>query len=52
VQLSSFVAVAGAPLLIASAWRGGAVSWHVAIVCAVLSVLIPPWIFPGAGVVF
>lgn len=50
-QLSSFVAVAGALLLIAAAWRTGAVSGRVAIVSAVLSVLIPPWIFPGAGVV-
>jgi hypothetical protein len=50
-QLSSFVAVAGALLLIAAVWRTGAVSGRVAIISAVLSVLIPPWIFPGAGVV-
>jgi hypothetical protein len=50
-QSSSFVAVAGALLLIAAVWRRGAVSAQVAIVSAVLSVLIPPWIFPGAGVV-
>jgi hypothetical protein len=50
-QWSSFVAVAGALLLIASVRRRGAVSGPVAIASAVLSVLIPPWIFPGAGVV-
>lgn len=50
-QWSSFVAVAGALLLIAAVWRTGAVSGRVAIVSAVLSILIPPWIFPGAGVV-
>jgi hypothetical protein len=50
-QVSSFVAVAGAWLLIASVWRAGAVSGRVAIVCAALSIVIPPWIFPGAGVV-
>ena len=50
-QVSSFIAVAGALLLIASVWRGRAVGGRVAIICAVLSVLIPPWIFPGAGVV-
>lgn len=50
-QWSSFVAVAGALLLIVAMWRTGAVSGRVAIVSAVLSVLIPPWIFPGAGVV-
>ena len=50
-QLASFIAVAGALLLIVSVWRGRAVGGRVAISCAVLSVLIPPWIFPGAGVV-
>lgn len=50
-QISSLIAVAGALLLIASVWRVRAVSGRVAIICAVLSVLIPPWIFPGAGVV-
>ncbi|MDP9226163.1 MAG: hypothetical protein M3P18_20450, partial [Actinomycetota bacterium] len=50
-QVASFVAVAGALLLIGSVWRAGAVSTRVAIVCAVLSMLIPPWIFPGVGVV-
>jgi hypothetical protein len=49
-QLSSFVAVAGALLLIVAVWRAGAVSGRVAIISAVLSVLFPPWIFPGAGV--
>jgi hypothetical protein len=50
-QWASFVAVAGALLLIAAVWRRGAVSGRIAVVSAVLSVLIPPWIFPGAGVV-
>jgi hypothetical protein len=50
-QLTSFIAVAGALLLIVTVWRTGAVSGRVAIVSGVLSVLIPPWIFPGAGVV-
>jgi hypothetical protein len=50
-QWSSFVAVAGALLLIAAVWRAKAVSGRIAIVSAVLSILIPPWIFPGAGVV-
>jgi hypothetical protein len=50
-EMSSFVAVAGALLLIASVWRAGVVSGRVAIISAVLSLLIPPWIFPGAGVV-
>jgi hypothetical protein len=50
-QWSSFVAVAGALLLIAAVWRRGAVSGRIAIVSAALSVLFPPWIFPGAGVV-
>jgi hypothetical protein len=50
-ELSSFVAVAGALLLIAAVWRRRAVSGRISIVSAVLSVLIPPWIFPGAGVV-
>jgi hypothetical protein len=50
-QLSSFVAVAGALLLIAAVWRTEAVSGRVAIASGLLSVLIPPWIFPGAGVV-
>jgi hypothetical protein len=50
-QWSSFAAVAGALFLIAAVWRTGAVSRQVAIVSAVLSILIPPWIFPGAGVV-
>jgi hypothetical protein len=50
-QTSSFVAVVGALLLIASVWRARAVSGRVAILCAALSVLFPPWIFPGAGVV-
>jgi hypothetical protein len=50
-QWSSFVAVAGALLLITAVWRTGAVSGRVAIVSGLLSILIPPWIFPGAGVV-
>ena len=50
-EVSSFIAVAGALLLIASVWRARLVGRRVAIVCVVLSVLIPPWIFPGAGVV-
>jgi hypothetical protein len=49
--VSSFIAVAAALLLVASVWRARAVSGRVAIICAALSVLIPPWIFPGAGVV-
>lgn len=50
-QWTSFVAVTGALVLVAAVWRTGAVSRRVAIVSAVLSVLVPPWIFPGAGVV-
>jgi hypothetical protein len=46
-----YVAVLAAMVVVAGLWRAGLVSKRLAIVCAVLNVLVPPWIIPGLGVV-
>lgn len=47
---SPWLALLAALLLTAALWRSRHVSGPVAIGAAVLSVIVPPWIFPGAGV--
>ena len=46
-----WLAVIAALALTAALWRRGHVSRRLAAVAAVLNVLFPPWIIPGAGVV-
>lgn len=50
-NLAPWVAVIAAVALTAALWRRRHVSTRVAAVAAVLNVLFPPWIIPGAGVV-
>lgn len=50
-NLAPWIAVAAALALTAAIWRRGHVSAGVAAVAAVLNVLFPPWIIPGAGIV-
>jgi hypothetical protein len=50
-NLAPWIAVVAASLLTAALWRRGHVSNRVAGAAAVLNVLFPPWIIPGAGVV-
>lgn len=42
--------VAASLAMVVALWRGGHVSRRVALGAAVLSVLFPPWMIPGAGV--
>jgi hypothetical protein len=46
-----YIAVVAAMVIVAGLWRAGLVSMRFATVCAVLNVLVPPWILPGFGVV-
>ena len=46
-----WVAVVAALVLTAALWRRGQVRPRLAAVAAVLNVLFPPWIIPGAGVI-
>ena len=49
-NLATWLAVVAALALTAALWRRRHVSNRVAAVAAVLNVLFPPWIIPGAGV--
>lgn len=46
-----YVAVLGAIVVIGGLLLANAISRQLAIACAVLTVLVPPWIMPGVGVV-
>ena len=50
-NLAPWIAVVAALALTAVLWRHRHVSARVAAVAAVLNVLFPPWIIPGAGIV-
>lgn len=50
-DLAPWLGVAAAVLMAITLWRRGLVSSPVAIGSMVLSVVFPPWIIPGAGVV-
>jgi hypothetical protein len=50
-NLAPWLAVIAAVALTALLWRRRHVSNRVALIAAVLNVLFPPWIIPGAGVV-
>jgi hypothetical protein len=50
-NLAPWLAVVAAISLTAAMWRGGHISGRVAAGAVVLSVIVPPWIVPGAGVI-
>jgi hypothetical protein len=50
-NLAPWIAVVAAVALTAMVWRRRYVSNRVAVVAAVLNILFPPWIIPGAGIV-
>jgi hypothetical protein len=50
-NLAPWLAVVAAIALTAAMWRGGHISGRVAAGAVVLSVIVPPWIVPGAGVI-
>jgi hypothetical protein len=50
-NLAPWLGVVAAIALIASMWRGGHISGRVAAGAVLLSVIVPPWIVPGAGVI-
>ena len=50
-NLATWLAVIAALALTAAMWRRRHVSTRVAVAAAILNILFPPWIIPGAGVI-
>ncbi|MEP7055890.1 MAG: hypothetical protein ABI912_11645 [Actinomycetota bacterium] len=50
-NLAPWLAVVAALALTAAVWRSRQVSRRVAVAAAVLNLIFPPWVFPGAGLV-